>query len=68
MMASVKKAIPGSFGASLGVSLVNFFRYPGMWGVGDFLRSFVFAFVVTTAIVAVCIWLWSRIRRNRLPK
>jgi len=60
----IKKAIPGCLGSSLAVVSVQFFNYLGVWKLWDFLINFLFTFIITTAIVSVCLWLWSKIKRK----
>lgn len=68
MKSCVKKAIPLSLGASLAACFLELFRYPGIWGVGAFSFNFVLTFVVTTVVVAACLWLWSLVIKNRPSK
>ena len=58
----IKKAAPGCFGSSIGVTFVQYFQRLGVWGIKDFLFTFAVTFVITTAVVAVCIWVWTKLR------
>ena len=60
----IKKAIPGCLGSSLAVVAVQSFNYLGVWKLWDFIVNFLFTFIVTTVIVSVCLWLWSKIKRK----
>ena len=72
MWSCIKRAVPGSLGASIGATLLRCFRYSilltSLSGIVDLIFGFALAFVVTTMIVAVCIWLGERIFRNRPKK
>ena len=62
MRKSITKAAPPCFGSSIAATFVQFFRNLGVWGIVDFLYTFTLTFIITTIIVAVCLWLWEHIR------
>ena len=63
MIKVLKRSLPGSFGAALGITIINVFRYS--YGVSDFLLNFVFMFVCTWVIVTAVFWIWDRIRERK---
>jgi len=60
----IKRAISACFGSSLAVVAVQSFDYLGVWKLWDFLINFLFTFIITTVVVSVCLWLWSKIKRK----
>ena len=72
MWTCIKKAAAGSLGASIVATLVQLFRYPvrltSMSGISELLLNFGLTFIITTVIIAVCIWLGERILRDRQKK
>jgi len=63
----IMRVVLPCLGASLGVTLINFFRNSA-WNVGDILSNFAFTFIFTTIIVSVCVGLWTRLKGNRRQK
>lgn len=60
----LKSIVPACIGSSLALSLLNYFRHPGLWSLGELLLNFLFMFLVTLAIVSLCFWIWSRLKRK----
>lgn len=69
MWTYIKRAIAGSFGASIGVTLAQLFRYPvqlsSMSGISGLVFNVVLTFLITTILVAGCIWLQERFFRKK---
>ena len=72
MWTYIKRAATGSLGASIAATLVQLFWYPirltSMSGISELLFNFVLTFIITTIIIAACIWLEDHISRNRQKK
>ena len=68
MKDNLKMAFPACLGSSVAVTLVQVFRYPGIWGVGDLLFNFAIIFIVTTIIVSLCFWVYSHITKLFLTR
>jgi len=64
MKKALKRVIPSSFGACVGVALANELRDPSGLHLGSFLLSFAISFFVVTLILSVLFWLWDKIRGN----
>ena len=62
MKTYIKKALPGSFGASFAVTLLEIIRHPRLWSVGSALLNFAFTLLVTTLFVTICFWLFDKFR------
>ena len=60
----IKKVIPACIGSSIAVTFVSYFRYPGLWDIGDLILNLLVTFVVTAIAVSICFWIVSRMKHK----
>lgn len=65
MKKALKRVMPSSFGACVGVAIANELRDPSGLHVGSFLLSIAVYFLIVTPILTILFWLWDKISGNK---
>lgn len=68
VLKAIKKAIPCSFGASLGIIIGQTIHYPGFRGPAERISDFLVTFAVMVILIPVFSWIWDLIRGNKSQK